>query len=83
MVMSLLEMKASLFVYCRDGRGKENLKPRKTEKKRFHSETRKLQSSCLSQMTDSEHIRSGEVQMVYVKTHTNHEPGLNEVATTS
>ena len=69
MVMSPLEMKVSLFVCCRDGKGKENLKPRKTEKKRFHSGTRKLQSSCLSRMTVSEHIRSGEVQVVYVKTY--------------
>ena len=74
-----IEIKVSLFVCCRDGKGKENLNPRKTDMKRHCSGSRKLQSSCLSRMTVSKNMKSGEVQVVYVKTHTNHEPGLNEV----
>ena len=64
---------------CRDGKGKENTQPRKTEKKRVHSGSRKLQSSCISRMTVTEDTKSGSVHLVFIKTHTNHEPGLNEV----
>ena len=40
---------------------------------------RKLDSYCLSRMTASEHLKTGEVEVMYIKTHTNHQPGLEEV----
>ncbi len=30
-------------------------------------------------MTASEHLKTGKVEVVYIKTHTNHQPGLKEV----
>jgi hypothetical protein len=30
-------------------------------------------------MTASEHLKAGKVEVVYIKTHTNHQPGLKEV----
>ena len=30
-------------------------------------------------MTASEHLKTGEVEVMYIKTHTNHQPGLKEV----
>ena len=30
-------------------------------------------------MTASEHSKTGEVDVTYIKTHTNHQPGLKEV----
>ena len=75
----LLGKKVSLFVCCRDGRSKENKNPRKTPKKRFSSGSRKMKGSCLSRMTATEDINTGEVELSFIKTHTNHRPGLVEV----
>lgn len=73
------DIKVVHYVCCRDGKGKENKLPRKTCKKRFSRGTRKLQSFCLSRMTASQHVKTGEVELTFVKTHTNHQPGLQEV----
>lgn len=75
----ILGKKVSLFVCCRDGKGRENKNPRKTAKKRYSSGTRKIESSCLSRMTAAADVQTGEVQVTFVKTHTNHRPGLEEV----
>ena len=68
-----------MFVCCRDGKSKENKKTRKTGQKRYSQGSKKLDSYCLSRMTASEHSKTGEVVVEYIKTHTNHKPGLMEV----
>ena len=68
-----------MFVCCRDGKSTENKRPRKTNQKRYSQGSRKLDSYCLSRMTASEHSKTGEVDVTYIKTHTNHQPGLKEV----
>lgn len=79
MVMFCHRKKVFLFVCCRDGKGKENIQPSMTDKKRVRSRSRKLQRSCISRMTVTEYTKSSIVDLVFIKTHTNHEPGLDEV----
>lgn len=38
-----------------------------------------MENFCLSRMTATEDIKTGQVKLTFVKTHTNHQPGLEEV----
>lgn len=75
----MIDKRVVLFVCCRDGKGKENKRPRMTAKKRYSSGTRKMENCCISRMTASEDLSTGQVQLTFVKTHTNHQPRLEEV----
>ena len=72
---------AELYACCRDGIVKENHRPTKTAQKRKQRGSRKLSNGyCLSRMlVTTDKGRAGTVCVKYIKTHTNHTPGLEEV----
>lgn len=67
-----------VYTCCRDGKAKENCQPRKTPQTRKHSGTRKLDDYCISRMMVTEKKSSGKVTVQFIRTHTNHTPGIGE-----
>ena len=68
----------ALYTCCRDGKAKENNKARKTDQTRRHRGSRKLDSYCISRMTVTKG-KDGNVSVRYIRTHTNHAPGVGEL----
>ena len=66
-----------LYTCCRDGRAKENHCPKKSSQIRKHHGSRKLEEYCLSRITVRKE-KSGKVNAQYIRTHTNHAPGIDE-----
>lgn len=67
-----------MYTCCRDGIKRGHIGPNQTGKTRQRSETRKLESYCLARMTAIEHLSDGSVEVRYISTHTNHDPGIAE-----
>ena len=68
----------SLYTCCRDGMAKENKLPKVTEQTRKHRGSRKLDAYCISRMTVKRE-KCGNVCVKYIRTHTNHTPGITEL----
>ena len=66
------------YTCCRDGTAKENHQPKKTDQTRKHSGSRKLDGFCISRMVVAENKGSGKVTVQFIRTHTNHTPGIGE-----
>ena len=72
------ENNTMLYTCCRDGKAKQNSQPRKTAKSRKLRGSRKLDDYCISRMTVMEDTCNGKVSVRYIRTHTNHNPGIEE-----
>ena len=68
----------TLYTCCRDGKARENKCPKKTAKTRGGRDSKKLESFCVSRMTVTKG-REGNVSLKYIRTHTNHTPGIEEL----
>ena len=67
----------ALYTCCRDGKAKENHCPKKSTQIRRHHGSRKLKDYCFSRISVQKK-RSGKVYAQYIRTHTNHTPGIAE-----
>lgn len=67
-----------LYTCCRDGKAKQNQQPKKTTQSRRLRGSRKLHDYCISRMTVTEDKCNGKVSLRYMRTHTNHSPGIEE-----
>jgi len=60
------------YIFCRSGNYKENIKPRKSSKRRvYQKESRKINATCLSRMYVN-NFEDGHVEVEYISTHTSH-----------
>ena len=66
-----------LYTCCRDGGAKENHCPKKSSQIRKHRGSRKLEEYCLSRIMVRKE-KSGKINVQYIRTHTNHAPGIAE-----
>ena len=71
-----MSSRSSLYTCCRDGIPKENVQPK--EKCRKPRKSRKLDTYCISRMMVTKG-EEGNVCVKYIRTHTNHAPGINEL----
>ena len=69
---------ASLYTCCWDGVAKENKQPNLTEHTRKECGSRKVNVYCISRMIAMKGS-NGIVSVKYIRTHTNHAPGINEL----
>ena len=69
-----------LYVCCRDGKSRENIWGRKTSTTRQKTESRKMNNGfCISRMTVTKDLVTGEVNVVYISTHSGHQPCREEL----
>ena len=67
------------YTCCRDGKYRENTKPRQTSKKRpLQKDSRKMDDTCISKMYVDEYL-DGHVEVKYIPAHTGHELGSCEI----
>ena len=75
-----LDVKARYYyTCCRDGKYRQNIKPRKTKDKRLHQkDSRKINNTCISKMYVDE-FADGHVEVTFIPAHTGHELGRSEI----
>lgn len=69
-----------LYVCCRDGT-KAQAKSHQNitgQKRKIINDTRKLGNFCVARMTATENLENGKVNVVYISSHCNHVPGIEE-----
>ena len=66
------------YVCCRDGSKKSIHHVNKTEQFRKSARTRKLGNFCISRMMATESLETKAVKVVYISSHSNHKPGIDE-----
>ena len=61
-----VEWRNLLYTCCRDGKGRQNKRPRKTDEKRKVSQSRKLEELyCLARMYVKHNQSTGKVEVTY------------------
>ena len=70
-------LKSVLYTCCRDGFKRTHTTPNKTP--HLKQPAQKLDRSCIARMTAIEELATGKVKVLYVSTHTSHEPCTQEV----
>lgn len=71
---------AILYVCCRDGKSRQNIWGRKTSSTRQRNEFRKMHNRfCISRMTATKNLVTGEVNVEYISTHSGHQPSRAEL----
>ena len=70
-------LKSVLYTCCRDGFKRTRTTPNKTP--HIQQPAQKHDRSCIARMTAIEELTTGKVKVLYVSTHTSHEPCTQEV----
>ena len=66
------------YICCQDGKRRSHEERPVASKPREHTASRKLNDYCIARMTVKEYLRSEQMEVQYITTHTNHQLGIGE-----
>ena len=78
--MLLAIKERQFYICCRSGSYKENIKPRKSSRRRvYQKESRKINATCLSRMYVNK-FEDGHLEVEYISAHTSHTLNIKYLA---